>query len=387
MSSKSSHLATKCIHAGDTVDPATGAVMPPIVTSTTFEHAAFKETRGYAYSRTSNPTRAALERCVAELEGGTHGFAYASGMAAAAGVLELLPPGSHVIAPRGIYGGTLRLLQQVRQHSQGLECSFIDFNDAEALENTFKSNTRLLWLETPTNPLLEIVDLEKAAVAAHAHDVLVCVDNTFATPILQRPLEFGCDIVMHSTTKYLGGHSDVIGGLNVVADKALAEQMRSINIAIGAIAGPFDAYMVLRGVKTLELRMQRHEENAAVLAAWLEQHPLASKVIYPGLSSHPQHELAARQMDGFGGVLSFVLDGDIDAVRAFMEGLKVFTMAESLGGVESLAGHPMTMSHSNIGADQRNELGIVDSMIRLSPGIEHVDDLVADLEQALACCG
>jgi len=361
--------------------------MPPIVTSTTFKHEAFNQTRGYAYSRTNNPTRAALERCVAELESGARGFAYASGMAAAAGVLELLPPGSHVIAPRGIYGGTLRLLQEVRAHSQGLECSFVDFNTEGGLESAWQPNTRLLWLETPTNPLLEIIDLQHAVEVAHARDALVCVDNTFATPILQRPLELGCDIVMHSTTKYLGGHSDVIGGLNVVADEALAEQMRSINIAIGAIAGPFDAYMVLRGVKTLEIRMQRHEENAAAIATWLEQHPLATKVIYPGLKSHPQHALAQQQMDGFGGVLSFVLDGDLDAVRIFVEALKVFTLAESLGGVESLVGHPMTMSHSNIGADQRNELGIVDSLIRLSPGIEHVDDLVADLDQALARCG
>ncbi len=384
MSNSGKKLETLCIHAGQTTDPATGAVMPPIYTSTTFEHEAFGQAGEYAYSRGGNPTRAALERCIAELEGGVRGFAYASGMAATAAVLELLEAGSHVITQQGIYGGTLRLFNQIRRHSAGLDFTFVDFFDLQQVESLLRPETRLIWLETPTNPLLDVVDLAAIAELAHRHDVLVCVDNTFASPILQRPLERNCDIVMHSSTKYLGGHSDALGGINVVADPELGQRIAAITSGVGGVAGPFDAYLVLRGIKTLALRMERHETNAQAVAAWLEMHERVQLVRYPGLSSHPQHALARSQMDGFGGVVSFQLDGDLTAVGDVLEKLQVFTMAESLGGVESLVGHPATMSHSNMPAEQRRELGINDNLIRLSLGIEHVDDLIGDLEQALA---
>ncbi len=384
MSNSGKKLETLCIHAGQTTAPATGAVMPPIYTSTTFEHEAFGQAGEYAYSRGGNPTRAALERCIAELEGGVRGFAYASGMAATAAVLELLEAGSHVITQQGIYGGTLRLFNQIRRHSAGLDFTFVDFFDLQQVESLLRPETRLIWLETPTNPLLDVVDLAAIAELAHRHDVLVCVDNTFASPILQRPLERDCDIVMHSSTKYLGGHSDALGGINVVADPELGQRIAAITSGVGGVAGPFDAYLVLRGIKTLALRMERHETNAQAVAAWLEMHERVQLVRYPGLSSHPQHALARSQMDGFGGVVSFQLDGDLTAVGDVLEKLQVFTMAESLGGVESLVGHPATMSHSNILAEQRRELGINDNLIRLSLGIEHVDDLIGDLEQALA---
>jgi cystathionine gamma-lyase len=384
MSNSGKKLETLCIHAGQTTDPATGAVMPPIYTSTTFEHEAFGQPGEYAYSRGANPTRAALERCIAELEGGVRGFAYASGMAATAAVLELLEAGSHVITQQGIYGGTLRLFNRLRRHSAGLDFTFVDFFDLQQVESLLRPETRLIWLETPTNPLLDVVDLAAIAELAHRHDVLVCVDNTFASPILQRPLERNCDIVMHSSTKYLGGHSDALGGINVVADPELGQRIAAITSGVGSVAGPFDAYLVLRGIKTLALRMERHETNAQAVAAWLEMHERVQLVRYPGLSSHPQHALARSQMDGFGGVVSFQLDGDLTAVGDVLEKLQVFTMAESLGGVESLVGHPATMSHSNMPDEQRRELGINDNLIRLSLGIEHVDDLSGDLEQALA---
>jgi cystathionine gamma-lyase len=383
MSDSGKKLDTLCIHAGQTTDPVTGAVMPPIYTSTTFEHEAFGQAGEYAYSRGSNPTRAALERCVAELEGGVRGFAYASGMAATAAVLELLEAGSHVITQQGIYGGTLRLFNQLRRHSAGLNFTFVDFFDLQQVESLLRPETRLIWIETPTNPLLDVVDLTAIAELAHRHDVLVCVDNTFASPILQRPLERDCDIVMHSSTKYLGGHSDALGGINVVADPELGQRIAAITSGVGGVAGPFDAYLVLRGIKTLALRMERHETNAQAVAAWLETHQRVQLVRYPGLPSHPQHALARSQMDGFGGVVSFQLDGDLTTVGEVLDKLQVFTMAESLGGVESLVGHPATMSHSNLPAEQRRELGINDNLIRLSLGIEHVDDLIADLDQAL----
>ena len=384
MSDSDKKLDTLCIHAGQTIDPATGAVMPPIYTSTTFEHEAFGQAGAYAYSRGANPTRGALERCVAELEGGARGFAYASVMAATAAVLELLAAGSHVITQRGIYGGTLRLFNQVRRHSAGLDFTFVDFYDLDRVASLLRSETQLIWVETPANPLLDVVDLTAVVELAHRRGVLVCVDNTFASPIFQRPLEMGCDIVMHSSTKYLGGHSDALGGVNVVADLELGQQIAAITSGVGSVAGPFDAYLVLRGIKTLALRMERHETNARAIAAWLETHERAQLVRYPGLPSHPQYDLACSQMDGFGGVVTFQLDGDLGAVGAVLEKLQVFTMAESLGGVESLVGHPATMSHSNIPAEQRRELGIDDNLIRLSVGIENVDDLIADLDQALA---
>lgn len=384
---KEHKLATRCIHAGDTVDPATGAVMPAIYTSTTFRQKAFGEPGDYVYSRASNPTRDALERCVAGLESGVRGLAFSSGMAATSTVLELLDAGAHVIAPADIYGGTLRLFKEVRTRTSGLEFSFINFSDPAEIEKAIRPTTRLFWVETPTNPLLKIMDLEATVAIARQHDILVCVDNTFATPCTQRPLEFGCDIVMHSTTKYLGGHSDVLGGLNVVADEAIGKQMLSMRSAVGGVAGPFDAYLTLRGVKTLALRMERQQSNCAAIAGWLEEQKNVERVFYPGLKSHPQHELASRQMDGYGAVVSFILRGDLAAVGRFMNALDVFTLAESLGCVESLVGHPATMSHSNLSASERESLGIPDNLIRLSVGIEDIDDLRADLDQALSGAG
>ena len=381
---KGHKLATRCIHAGDPADSATGAVMPPIVTSTTFKQKAFGEPGDYVYSRTSNPTRDALERCVADLESGARGLAFSSGMAATATVLELLDAGAHVISPADIYGGTLRLFRQVRTRTSGLEFSFVDFCDPAEIEKAIRPTTRLIWVETPTNPLLRIFDLEAIVAVARQHDILVCVDNTFATPCVQRPLELGCDIVMHSTTKYLGGHSDVLGGLNVVADEALGQQMVSMRSAVGGVAGQYDAYLTLRGVRTLALRMERHQSNCAAIASWLEGQANVERVFSPGLESHPQHALASRQMAGFGAVVSFILRGNLSNVGDFMNHLDVFTLAESLGGVESLAGHPASMSHSNLSPSEREDLGIVDNLIRLSAGIEDVDDLLADLDRALA---
>jgi cystathionine gamma-lyase len=384
---KGRKLATRCIHAGDTVDPATGAVMPPIYTSTTYRQPAFGEPGDYVYSRASNPTRDALERCVADLESGTQGLAYASGMAATATVLELLETGSHVVAPADIYGGTLRLLGKERPRTSGLQVSFVDFCDPAEVEKAVRPETRLFWVETPTNPLLRIMDLEATVAIARRHDILVCVDNTFATPVLQRPLEFGCDIVMHSTTKFLGGHSDVLGGLTIVSDPELGKRLASMRSATGGVAGPFDAYLTLRGVKTLALRMEKHQSNTAAIARWLSEQKKVEQVFYPGLESHPQHELAGRQMDGYGAVVSFRLSGGLSSVGAFMNHLEVFTLAESLGGIESLAGHPATMSHSNLPQAEREALGIPDNLVRLSPGIEDENDLLTDLERALAAVG
>ena len=377
-------LATRCIHAGDTVDAATGAVMPPIVTSTTFKQPAFGEPGPYVYSRASNPTRDALERCVAELESGVRGLAFASGMAATATVLELLQAGDHVIAPADIYGGTLRLFSEVRARTFGLEFSFVNFCDLDEVKKAIRPTPRLFWVETPTNPLLRIMDLARTVDLARENKIMVAVDNTFATPCVQRPLEFGCDIVMHSTTKYLGGHSDVMGGLNVVADEELGQRMASMRSAGGGVAGPFDAYLTLRGVKTLALRMEKHQHNALTIARWLDEHRQIERVIYPGLESHPQHALAAKQMAGFGGVVTIELRGGLAHVGNFLNALEIFTLAESLGGVESLVGHPATMSHSNLAPARRLELGIPDTLVRLSPGIEDVDDLLADLDQALS---
>lgn len=377
-------MATRCIHAGDTVDSATGAVMPPIHTSTTFRQPAFNEPGEHVYARASNPTRDALERCVAELESGVRGLAFASGMAATANVLELLDTGDHVIVPADIYGGSLRLFRHVRTRTSGLEFSFVDFSDLENVERAIQPNTRLIWIETPTNPLLNIIDIEATSALARTHGILAAIDNTFATPCVQRPLEAGFDIVMHSTTKYLGGHSDVLGGLNIVADQELGNQMASLRSATGGVAGPFDAYLVLRGVKTLALRMERHQANAMEIARWLDDRPEAERVYYPGLDGHPHHALATQQMNGgYGGVVSFVLRGGMADVGAFLNALQVFTLAESLGGVESLVGHPATMSHSSLSAEERAGLGIPDNLIRLSVGIEDIDDLLTDLDRAL----
>jgi len=384
MSRKSDNRETQCIHAGDTVDTATGAVMPPIYATSTFENPAFGEPGEYVYSRGGNPTRAALERCIAELEGGTRGFAYASGMAATAAVLDLLPAGSHVVVPNEVYGGTFRLLEDIRAHSAGIETSFVDFSDPANVAAACRDNTALVWFESPTNPLLSVLDIAAVAKVAHEHGALAVVDNTFATPLNQRPLELGCDIVMHSATKYIGGHSDRIGGINVVAEAQLADKLAGVSAVTGGIAGPFESFLMLRGIKTLAVRMDRHQANALAIAAWLEQHGRIARTIYPGLASHPQHKLAQRQMDtGFGAVVSFELDGTQDDVAAFMNKLQVFAIAEGLGGVESLVGHPWTMSHSRVPLERKAELNLTENLVRLSVGIEHVDDLIADLGQAL----
>ena len=384
MSRNSDKKETQCIHAGDTVDKATGAVMPPIYATSTFENPAFGEPGEYVYSRGGNPTRAALERCMAELEGGVRAFGYASGMAATAAVLDLLPANSHVIVPTEVYGGTFRLLEDIRAHSAGLETSFVDFTEPANIAAACRDNTALVWFESPTNPLLSVLDIAAVAKVAHDNGALAVVDNTFATPLNQRPLELGCDIVMHSATKYIGGHSDLIGGLNVVADADLGERLAGVTAVSGGIAGPFESFLMLRGIKTLAVRMDRHQANALAIANWLQAHDRVSRTIYPGLASHPQHELAARQMDtGFGAVVSFELDGGQDDVAEFMNKLQVFAIAEGLGGVESLVGHPWTMSHSRVPLDRKAELNLTQNLVRLSVGIEHVDDLIADLGQAL----
>ena len=384
MSAKDSQFATKVIHAGQTTDAATGAVMPPIVTSTTFEWEALGQPREHVYTRSSNPTRDALERCVAELESGVWGLAYASGQAATAGVLDLLDAGSHVIAPLDFYGGTRRLFDQVRRRTSALDFSWIDMTDPAAVAAAVRPTTKLIWIETPTNPLLKVTDIAAIVAIARQHKVLTCADNTFATPCYQRPLELGVDIVMHSATKYFGGHSDVLGGINVVADAELGKQLHMMRSASGGVLGPFDSYLVLRGIKTLALRMERHCANALAVARYLEKHPRVAQVYYPGLPAHPQHALANRQMaGGFGGIVCFEIKGDAGAIGGFMNRLQVFTVAESLGAVESLVGQPATMSHSSVPADERRKMGIADHLVRLSVGIEGIQDLLADLDQAL----
>lgn len=376
-------VATLCIHAGDSQDPATGAVMPPIHTSVTFAQEELGKTRGYVYTRAGNPTRDAVERCLAELEGGARALAFASGMAATATALELLDAGAHIIAPFDGYGGTFRILSEVRSRSAGLKVSFVDCCDLAAIEKAIRPETKMLWLETPTNPLLRIQDLRSAAALAQRHGIITVVDSTFAPPVIQRPLEHGCDIVMHSATKYLGGHSDVLGGFLVAGTPELGKRLHTLRSMAGGVAGPFDSYLIFRGIKTLALRMERHSTNAQAVAEFLEAHPRVKRVMYPGLRSHPHHALAKRQMDGFGGMLSFEIEGDADAARAFLGRLEVFTLAESLGGVESLAGYPATMSHSAMPAEQRRAAGINDNLVRLSVGVEAAEDLMADLAGAL----
>jgi len=357
--------------------------MPPIHTSVTYAQERLGVHRGYVYTRASNPTRDALERCLAELEGGARALAFASGMAATATALELVGAGSHVIAPRDGYGGTYRILSELRSRSAGLEVSFVDCCDLAAIEAAIRPTTRMLWLETPTNPLLRIHDLAGAAALARRHGIITVVDNTFATPILQRPLRYGCDIVMHSATKYLGGHSDVLGGFLVAGTAEMGKRLQALRSMTGGVAGPFDSYLILRGIKTLALRMERHTASAQAIAERLAAHPRVERVHYPGLAGHPQHALARRQMEGFGGMVSFEVRGGAEAARAFLEKLRLFTLAESLGGVESLAGYPATMSHSAMPGEQRRAAGIGDGLVRLSVGIEDVEDLLADLEQAL----
>ncbi|WP_306391090.1 trans-sulfuration enzyme family protein [Telluria beijingensis] len=382
------HLATRVIHGGQAPEPATGAVMPPIFATSTFKQESPGVHKGLDYGRSHNPTRWALERCVADIEGGRAAFAFASGLAAIAAVLELLPAGSHIVAGDDMYGGTYRLFERVRRDSAGHTFSYVDLADPEALAAAIKPETRMVWVETPTNPMLKLADLTAIAGLCHARGIISVCDNTFASPIVQRPLEHGFDIVVHSTTKYMNGHSDVIGGVAVVgagdAQTGLAEKLGFIQNSVGAIQGPFDSFLVLRGIKTLALRVERSSANALLLASWLEQQPKVRKVYYPGLESHPQHALARRQMHGYGGIVSLDLDTDIDGARRFLEACEVFTLAESLGGVESLIEHPALMTHASIPPERRAELGIGDGLIRLSVGIEHVDDQREDLRRALA---
>ncbi len=377
-------FATRAIHAGQSPDPTTGAIMPPIYATSTYVQESPGVHKGYEYSRTQNPTRMAYERCVADLEGGTHGFAFASGMAATATILELLDSGSRVVAMDDLYGGTRRLFSGVRERSAGLRFSYVDLSDPDAVAAAIDGDTAMVWIETPTNPLLKLVDLDAIVARANKSGALVVVDNTFATPYLQRPLERGCDIVMHSATKFLNGHSDMVGGMVVVNDAALAEHMAYLQNSIGSVAGPFDSFLALRGLKTLDVRMERHCHNALRIATWLEGHARVERVIYPGLVSHPQHDLAQRQMPGFGGIVTFFIKGDLGDARRFLERCEVFSLAESLGGVESLVDHPAIMTHASVPAAERAKLGISDTLIRLSVGIEDGDDLITDLGQALA---
>ena len=387
MSDGSNRLAfeTRAIHAGQHPDPSTGAVMVPIYATSTYAQESPGVHKGFEYSRSQNPTRFAFERCVADLESGVRGYAFSSGLAAIGTILELLDAGDHVIASSDLYGGSFRLFDKVRKRSAGLTFSFVDLADLAAVEAAITPKTRLIWVETPTNPMLRLADLEALAALAKSRGLLIAADNTFASPYCQRPLEFGFDMVMHSTTKYLNGHSDVVGGV-VVAGKEgeVADQLTFLQNAIGSVAGPFDSFLALRGVKTLALRMERHCSNALAIAQRLEAHPAVKQVIYPGLASHPQHELAKRQMHGFGGMISVVLDRDLQGTLRMLERTELFTLAESLGGVESLIEHPAIMTHASIPPHVREELGISDAFIRLSVGVENVDDLIADLEQALA---
>jgi len=377
-------FATRVIHAGQEPDPTTGALMPPIYANSTYLQDSPGVHKGFDYGRSHNPTRFALERCVADLEGGTQAFAFASGLATISTVLELIDAGSHVISGNDLYGGTFRLFDKVRQRSAGHRFSYVDLTDLAAFEAALQDDTRLVIVESPTNPLLSLSDLAAIARICRARGIISVADNTFASPYIQRPLELGFDIVLHSTTKYLNGHSDVIGGIAVVGqNEELAEKLGFLQNAVGAIAGPFDAFLTLRGVKTLALRMERHCSNALDLAQWLEQQPQVKRVYYPGLASHPQHELAKRQMRGFGGMISVDLNSDLDGARRFLENVKIFALAESLGGVESLIEHPAIMTHATIPVDTRAKLGIGDGLVRLSVGIEDVEDLRADLAQAL----
>ncbi|MBF7144764.1 MULTISPECIES: trans-sulfuration enzyme family protein [Pseudomonas] len=378
-------FATRVIHAGQSPDPTTGALMPPIYANSTYLQQSPGVHKGLDYGRSHNPTRFALERCVADLEGGTQAFAFASGLAAISSVLELLDAGSHVLSGDDLYGGTFRLFDRVRRRSAGHRFTFVDMTDPAAFEAALQDDTRMIWVETPSNPLLRLTDLAAIARVCRDRGILCVADNTFASPWIQQPLALGFDIVVHSATKYLNGHSDVIGGIAVVGDNPdLAERLGFLQNSVGAIAGPFDAFLTLRGVKTLALRMERHCSNALDLAQWLEQQPQVARVYYPGLPSHPQHALARTQMRGFGGMISLDLNTDLAGARRFLEKVQLFALAESLGGVESLIEHPAIMTHASIPAENRAKLGIGDGLVRLSVGVEAVEDLRADLAQALA---
>jgi cystathionine gamma-lyase len=382
------HLATRVIHAGQQPDPSTGAVMTPIYATSTYVQRSPGDHQGYEYSRTHNPTRAAWEACIADLEGGSHGFAFASGMAAIDTVLATLEPGDHILASDDLYGGTWRLFDRVRARASGLQFSFTNLADIDQAKAAVKPNTKLIWVETPTNPMLRLIDIAAMAELKNqlqdTHQIKLVVDNTFCSPIIQQPLGLGADLVMHSATKYLNGHSDMIGGVLVTADAALAEQLAYLQNAIGGVQGPFDAFLALRGVKTLAVRMQAHCHNARTIAEWVSQRSDIERVMYPGLPSHPQYALAGRQMSDYGGMLSIDVGGGLKRARKVLESTRLFALAESLGGVESLINHPAIMTHATIPPERRQQLGITDSLIRLSVGIEAVEDLIEDLDRALS---
>jgi len=378
-------FATRAIHAGQEPDPSTGAVMTPIYATSTYVQESPGKHKGFDYARSINPTRLAYEKCIADLEGGTRGWAFASGLAAMSTVLELIDSGSHVVVSDDLYGGTFRLFERVRRRSANLDFTFIDMTDPAEFERAIKKNTRMVWVETPSNPLLKIIDLEAIAKTARERKIISVSDNTFASPWIQRPIEFGFDIVVHSATKYLGGHSDMVGGVAVVGtNKDLADQMAFLQNSVGAIAGPFDSFLALRSLKTLALRMERHCSNALEIARWLEEQSAVKSVRYPGLKSHPHHELARQQMRGFGGMVTAILDTDLEGTRRFLENTHLFALAESLGGVESLINHPALMTHASVPKAQRDALGIGDSLVRLSVGVEDVRDLIDDLQFAFA---
>lgn len=384
MKTRKQQFASRVIHAGQKPDPSTGAIMPPIYATSTYVQQSPGQHLGYEYSRSHNPTRQAYERCVADLESGQQGFAFASGLAATATILETLDHGSHVIASDDLYGGSYRLFERVRKRSANLQFSFVDMTRLENVAAALQANTRMIWVETPTNPLLKLVDLAGIAMLAKQHGLLAVADNTFATPYLQRPIELGFDCVMHSATKYLNGHSDIIGGIAVVGENLnLREQMVFLQNAIGSIASPFDSFLALRGIKTLAIRMERHCANAMELADWLNKHPQVEHVIYPGLPHHPQHVLAKQQMSGYGGMITLLIKGDLAQATRFLERCEIFALAESLGGVESLIEHPAIMTHASIPPTVRQNIGITDNLIRLSVGIEDIEDLKVDLAYAL----
>ena len=373
---------TRAIHAGCEPDSGTGAIMTPIFQTSTYVQESPGKHKGYDYSRTHNPTRTALERNIASLEEGKHGLAFSSGMSAITTITQMLNAGDHIICSDDVYGGTFRLFDKVLKKFN-LEFDFIDLTNLQSLERYIKNTTKLVWLESPSNPLLKLIDIEATARIAKSRGIVTVVDNTFATPFFQKPLKLGADIVMHSTTKYLNGHSDVIGGALVMNDQELYNKLQFLQNAAGGVPGPFDCFLVLRGIKTLAIRMERHAGNALKIAQFLENHPKVRKVIYPGLTSHPQHELAKRQMTGFGGIVTFFIKGGLEAARKFLERVKVFSLAESLGGVESLIEHPAIMTHASLPKEVREKIGISDELIRVSVGIENVDDLIGDLKQAL----
>lgn len=376
-------FSTKAIHVGQEPDPSTGAIITPVFQTSTFVQDELGKHKGYEYARTQNPTRSALEECLASLENAKHGLAFGSGSAATNTVMNLLSQGDHVVVGEDVYGGTFRLFDKVYKR-YGVEFSFIDSQDVANAEKALRPNTKMIWMETPTNPLLRLADLEAYVALAKKHKLITVVDNTFASPFFQRPIDLGVDIVVHSTTKYIGGHSDVVGGAILTSNDALYETLKFHQNAVGAVPGPFDSWLVLRGIKTLAIRMREHQKNAMAIAEFLEKHPAIEKVIYPGLASHPQHELAKRQMHGFGGMLSVVVKGGAENAKKLLHGTKLFALAESLGGVESLIGHPATMTHASIPKADREARGITDGLVRLSVGIEDVEDLMSDLKNALA---